>query len=174
MRLLAFCRDPVELPVTIEPEVRMSDLCARCGQALASGAKYCHSCGVSIALAATGEHAIVDFERFFNYGLDLMCLAGTDARFIVVNPAFERALGYTARELVSVSFLTFIHPDDRDATRAEVGSLADGTPTLSFTNRYIHKNGRPVRLHWRAFPEPGTGLIYATARVETDEGHPVP
>ena len=149
----------------------MSDACLRCSHIVPNNAKYCPSCGVSLALAATGEHAIVDFERFFNYGVDLMCLAGTDAKFIAVNPAFERALGYSIKELLAVSFLTFIHPDDRDATVAEVGSLADGTPTLSFTNRYIHKDGHLVRLHWRAYPEPGTGLIYATARVTMDEEH---
>lgn len=143
----------------------MSDRCLRCSNELPAGAKYCPACGVSLVLAATGEHALVDFERFFNYGVDLMCLAGTDARFIAVNPAFERALGYSSKELLAVSFLTFIHPDDRDATVAEVGSLADGTPTLSFTNRYVHRDGHLVRLHWRAYPEPGTGLIYATARV---------
>lgn len=147
----------------------MSDACLRCSQPVPDNAKYCPACGVSVALAATGEHAIVDFERFFNYGVDLMCLAGTDAKFIAVNPAFERALGYSIKELLAVSFLTFIHPDDRDATVAEVGSLADGTPTLSFANRYIHKDGHLVRLHWRAYPEPGTGLIYAVARVATDE-----
>ena len=149
----------------------MSDTCLRCSHSVPDHAKYCPACGVSLALAATGEHAIVDFERFFNYGVDLMCLAGTDARFIAVNPAFERALGYSIKELLAVSFLNFIHPDDRDATVAEVGSLADGTPTLSFTNRYVHKDGHLVRLHWRAYPEPGTGLIYAVARVATDEEH---
>jgi PAS domain S-box-containing protein len=139
--------------------------CLRCLQQLPAGANYCPACGVSLALAATGEHPIVDFERFFVYGIDLMCLAGTDAKFIAVNPAFERALGYTARELLAETFLNFIHPDDRDATVAEVGKLTDGTPTLAFTNRYRRKDGRYVRLHWRAYPEPGTGLIYATARV---------
>lgn len=120
-----------------------------------------------MSLAATGEHPVIDFERFFIYGVDLMCLAGTDARFIVVNPAFERALGYSAAQLVAEPFVHFIHPDDRDATVAEVGRLADGSPTLAFTNRYRRADGRYVRLHWRAFPEPGTGLIYATARLST-------
>lgn len=143
----------------------MSKQCLRCQHQLPRGANYCPSCGVSVALAATGEHPIIDFERFFIYGVDLMCLAGLDARFIIVNPAFERALGYTAAELTATPFLDFIHPDDTDATVAEVGRLADGTPTLAFTNRYRRKDGDFVRLHWRAYPEPGTGLIYATARV---------
>lgn len=151
----------------------MPDACLRCSRSLPENAKYCPACGVSLAAAATGQHAIVDFERFFTYGIDLMCLAGTDAKFIAVNPAFERALGYTAKELLAVSFLNFIHPDDRDATVAEVGSLADGTPTLAFSNRYLHRNGHAVRLHWRAYPEPGTGLIYAVARIAPDdEQHP--
>lgn len=145
----------------------MPDSCPRCQQALPAGANYCPACGVSMSLAATGEHPVVDFERFFIYGVDLMCLAGTDARFIVVNPAFERVLGYSAAELVAEPFVHFIHPDDRDATVAEVGRLADGSPTLAFTNRYRRADGSYVRLHWRAFPEPGTGLIYATARLGT-------
>jgi PAS domain S-box-containing protein len=147
----------------------VSDVCLRCQHPLPVGANYCPACGVSLALAATGEHAIIDFERFFVYGIDLMCLAGTDARFLAVNPAFERTLGYTARELLSDTFINFIHPDDRDATVAEVGKLTDGSPTLAFTNRYRRKDGSYVRLQWRAYPEPGTGLIYATARVSRVE-----
>ena len=143
----------------------MSDTCLRCQHSLPAGANYCPACGCSLALAATGEHPVVDFERFFIYGVDLMCLAGADARFIVVNPAFERALGYSSAELVAEPFLRFIHPDDLDATVAEVGKLSDGTPTLSFTNRYHRADGTYVRLNWRAYPEPGTGVIYATARV---------
>ena len=143
----------------------MPDQCPRCQHALPVAANYCPACGVSMVLAATGEHPTVDFERFFVYGIDLMCLAGSDAQFIVVNPAFERALGFSAAELCSQPFTNFVHPDDRDATVAEVASLSDGTTTLAFTNRYRCADGRYVRLHWRAFPEPGTGLIYATARV---------
>jgi len=152
----------------------MPDACPRCLKDLPAGANYCPACGVSLVLAVTGEHTLVDFERFFVYGIDLMCLAGPDARFIAVNPAFERALGYSAEELLADTFLRFIHPDDRDATVAEVGSLADGTPTLAFTNRYQRKDGTYVRLHWRAYPEPGTGLIYATARIDAAEAPNAP
>lgn len=146
----------------------MSEHCRRCDSPLPADANYCPSCGVSLALAATGEHSRVDFERFFVYGIDLMCLAGVDARFIVVNPAFERALDMPARELLAVPFIRFIHPDDVDATVAEVVRLKDGTPTLTFTNRYRRRDGSYVRLHWKAYPEAGTGLIYATARIAGD------
>jgi len=142
-----------------------SKTCLRCSAAVPENARYCPACGVSLALAATGEHATYDFERFFQYAVDLLCIAGVNGFFLVVNPAFSRALGYSAKELVSRPFVDFVHPDDRDATVAETGELADGSPTLSFSNRYRRKDGRYVWLHWTAYPEPGTGLIYASARL---------
>lgn len=139
--------------------------CLRCGESLAPEARYCSACGVSVALAATGEFPTFDFERFFNYAVDLFCIAGTDGYFKVVNPSFTRALGYSSEELLSRPFVELVHPHDRDATVAEIGHLADGTMTLAFSNRYRRKDGAWVRLNWTAFPEPTTGLIYASARV---------
>ncbi|MDZ4673325.1 MAG: PAS domain-containing protein [Gemmatimonadota bacterium] len=147
-----------------------TSICLRCQAALAAGSNYCHSCGVSIIAAATGEYPIHDFERLFNYAIDLMCIAGTDGYFKIVNPAFKRVLGYTAQELLADPFVGLIHPDDRDATVAEVARLADGSPTLAFVNRYRSKSGGYVTLDWKAFPEPAARLIYATARVIPPRG----
>ncbi len=145
----------------------MNDLlptCERCETALVEQARYCHGCGVSVVAAASGEYTLYNVERFFTYALDMLCIAGVDGYFKRVNPSFERVLGYTARELLGKPFVEFIHPDDRTETVAEVGRLAGGTPTLSFRNRYRAKDGTYKVLHWRALPEPGTGLIYAVAR----------
>ncbi len=123
---------------------------------------------MSIVGAASGEHTAFDLDRFFDYALDLFCIAGTDGYFKRVNPAFERTLGYTARELLSRPFVELIHPDDRPETVAEVGNLASGAPTLSFENRYRCKDGSYRDLQWTSFPEPGTGLLYAVARDVTE------
>ena len=55
-----------------------------------------------------------ELERFFALSLDMLCVASFDGFFTRVNPAFERTLGYTSKELV--------HPDDRAATLAELES----------------------------------------------------
>jgi PAS domain S-box-containing protein len=144
--------------------------CPRCQTSLVSGASYCHACGAWVAVSHHG--GVYDYKRLFDYSVDLLCVAGTDGYFKLVNPAFERELGFTAEELLARPFVELTHPDDRDVTVAETENLASGQPTLSFSNRYRTKDGRWVRMHWTAFPEPGTGLIYASARVQPLEDTP--
>ena len=135
---------------------------------MAGGAIFCQACGIAKTAAATGEYPVYDLERFFNYAVDLLCIAGTDGYLKLVNPAFERTLGFTAEELQARPFAEFIHPEDRSETVAEIGKLASGDPTLSFENRYRCKDGSYRYLHWTSFPEPATGLLYAVARDVTE------
>ncbi len=142
--------------------------CLRCAASLVPDAVFCHSCGVAVAAAATGEFEVYDLDRFFNYALDMLCIAGTDGYLKKVNPAFTKTLGYTASELLQHPFTEFVHPDDRFDTVAEVGKLSTGAPSLSFENRYRCKDGSYRDLHWTSFPEPNTGLLYAVAHDVTE------
>ncbi len=142
--------------------------CPRCGVELSRDARYCQACGVGIAAAVSGEFAVFDLERFFDYAVDMLCIAGVDGYFKRVNPAFERTLGFNVEEMLEKPFVDFIHPDDRPETLAEVGKLASGAPTLSFENRYLCKDGSYKDLSWTSYPEPGTGLLYAVARDITE------
>jgi len=141
--------------------------CLRCQAPLATDARYCHHCGVSVSEAATGEFSPYDLGRFFNYALDLLCIAGIDGYFKLVNPAFERVLGYSAAELLKMPFVDLIHPEDRTDTVAELHKLANGLETLSFRNRFRCKDGSYRELEWTSYPEPATGLLYAVARDVT-------
>jgi diguanylate cyclase (GGDEF)-like protein/PAS domain S-box-containing protein len=123
---------------------------------------------VSLAAAVSGEFALFDLDRFFNYALDMLCIAGVDGYFKRVNPAFTRVLGWSAEELLARPWSDFLHPEDRSETVAEVGQLQGGNPTLSFENRYRCKSGEYKDLHWTSYPEPGTGLLYAVARDVTE------
>ena len=57
-----------------------------------------------------------DVERFFELSLDMLCVADFSGRFTRVNPAFERVLGHSSEELLRQPFISFVHPDDREAT----------------------------------------------------------
>nr|WP_323134656.1 PAS domain S-box protein [Aromatoleum toluclasticum] len=101
-------------------------------------------------------------DRIFDLSLDLICIAGLDGYFKRVNPAFGRTLGWSDEELLSRSFLDFVHADDVEATLAVVDAIAHGQTTIGFENRYRCKDGTWRWLEWKALPQPG-GLMLATA-----------
>jgi PAS domain S-box-containing protein len=109
-----------------------------------------------------------EFRKYFDYSMDMLCIAGTDGYFKRVNPAFERILGWTTEELLSQSFLDFVHPDDVESTVHEIEKLSQGIPTISFENRYRCADGAYRHLLWNSYPEAETGLLYAIARDITD------
>lgn len=108
-------------------------------------------------------------DRFFNLSLDMLCIAGTDAYFRRLNPAFEEILGFTNEELMAAPFLEFVHPDDQAATLAEVGKLAEGQITFDFENRYRCKDGSYRWIAWRSVAVVEAGLIYAIGRDVTEK-----
>ena len=67
----------------------------------------------------------------------MLCIGGFDGYFKLVNPAWQRVLGYTAEELTSSPWLDFVHPDDRDATIREGENLSGGEKVIRFENRYV-------------------------------------
>ena len=60
-----------------------------------------------------------DFELFFHNSLDMMVLIGFDNRFKLVNPSFERILGWKEEEVISKPFQDFLHPDDIERSTAK-------------------------------------------------------
>ncbi|MDX6618621.1 MAG: hypothetical protein QOK36_1007, partial [Gaiellales bacterium] len=109
-----------------------------------------------------------DDDLFFTLSLEMLCVAGLDGFFRRLNPAFEHTLGYTLEELQSQPFVDFVHPDDREATLAEVAQLATGVETISFENRYRCKDGSYVWLAWTTRPSVETGVLYAAAHNITE------
>jgi PAS domain S-box-containing protein len=115
------------------------------------------------------KRAEEEIERFFNLSLDMLCIAGFDGYFKKLNPAWEKALGFTQAELLEKPFLEFIHPEDRDATLTEASKLSEGVDTVSFTNRYACADGSYRWLLWNASPDRELQRIYAAARDITEK-----
>lgn len=111
-------------------------------------------------------------DKFFNMSVDLMIISSMN-KFVKVNPAVSKILGYSEEELLSKSFLEFTHPDDIEITKKEVAKLQTGAPSIKFENRYICKDGSTKWLVWSVFPDVISGLLYAvasdiTAQKETE------
>ncbi len=107
-------------------------------------------------------------ERIFRLSPDLMATASMDGRFLSVNPAFEKTLGFTAEELREAPFINFVHPDDRETTLAQLVELSRGNPAVMFRNRYRCKDGSYRWLSWDCAP-PTDGVLYAVARDVTEQ-----
>lgn len=106
-------------------------------------------------------------RTFFNISLDMFCVAGFDGYFRVVNPAFERVLGYTRQELLETPFIEFVHPDDKALTLA-TASVNTQEPVTHFENRYRCRDGSCKWLAWTAVAASQEELIYAVARDITE------
>jgi PAS domain S-box-containing protein len=123
------------------------------------------------ALKAADEQwrrAEEDLGRFFTISLEMLCIAGFDGYFKLLNPAWETVLGYPVHELYSHPFLDFVHPDDQESTAVEAGRLAEGNVVIQFENRYRCADGSYRWLLWNAVSLPAAGKIYAAASDITD------
>ncbi len=110
--------------------------------------------------------ATAELEHFFNLDLDLLCITDVNGRFLRVNPAWERTLGYGKNELDGLPYVDFVHPEDKEATNQATSRLGRHEAVEGFINRYRGKDGSWRTLEWRA-----TALdqrIYAAARDVTE------
>ncbi len=106
-----------------------------------------------------------ELEGFFALSLDMLCIASTDGRFLRLNPAWKRVLGYEVDELVGVQYLDYVHPDDVASTRRAMGELVDQREVVGFANRYRAKDGTYRWLEWVS--RPMGNVVYAIAHDVT-------
>ena len=109
-----------------------------------------------------------DNARFWELSNDLLGSAGADGYLKRLNPAWSRVLGWTPEELQSRPILDFVHPDDRERSRADMSALqAVGYRSMTAENRYRCRDGSYRTLLWSATWLPEEGVIYATGRDVT-------
>jgi len=100
---------------------------------------------------------------------DLITRVDNEGRLLFVNHAAREIYGLAPQECLGRSAFEFIHPEDREATRAAFGSwLGNGEEVFFHENRQVAADGREHYLAWsihRETDEKGAVLGFAsTAR----------
>ncbi|HEY2200828.1 MAG TPA: PAS domain S-box protein, partial [Solirubrobacteraceae bacterium] len=135
---------------------------------LAAGVLLAGCLGALGLIAGRRAQAQAEADRIFNLSSVLIAVADFNGNFTRVNPAFERALGYSSEQLRSRPYVEFVHPDDRSRTLRAADELARGREVVEFENRYLREDGSVRWLQWSARSVPGEAAIYAAARDVTE------
>ncbi|MDZ4666623.1 MAG: PAS domain S-box protein [bacterium] len=108
---------------------------------------------------------------WFEFSSDLLTLIDEKGYFTLVNPSFERVLGWTPEEMTSKPYIYFVHPDDIEATLHVNKNLIEGGNVVKFENRYLRKDGQYHWLKWDAFimPDKNTSVCVAKDYQKTRE-----
>ena len=91
---------------------------------------------------------------FMQMSSDMFGYIHPDGTFLPLNPAWERALGFTCLELQSRSWIELVHPDDQESSIEAITKLKSADQqSITFENRFQCSNGEFKRLHWTVQPD---------------------
>ncbi len=115
------------------------------------------------------------FRGAFDYAGIGMALVGLDGSWLRVNASLCRILGYSAEELMQLTFQDITHPDDLEADLARVQSLIEGrAESYHIEKRYFHKAGAIVWIRLTASVVRGGQEgepLYFISQIEDITGH---
>lgn len=105
--------------------------------------------------------------KYFSISPDLLCMVNSEGRFVWLNPAWERALGYPLSTLTGSVSYDYVHPEDLAPTISAMHRLRTGQAVLGVKNRYRRADGSWCWLEWRWVADEH-GVIHAIARDITE------
>lgn len=123
--------------------------------------------GSQIGMGIQRKRIQEQFDRFFGISVDMLCVAGFDARLRRVNPAWKTILGFEPARMLGTAFFDLVHPDDRAAAAAEFEKLKSDRTTVSFEVRTRGRDGVYRWIQWTASSEPDEQVLYASGRDTT-------
>jgi len=108
-------------------------------------------------------------KEIFEHSTDMLCIAGYDGYIKFLNPAWEKALGWTSDEFMTKAWIEFVHPDDRNEISEIQQAIRSGQEVSRFEHRYVCKDGCIKWLAWNITQQPERGIVFALVRDITEE-----
>lgn len=123
--------------------------------------------GIDITDELEKDYNPLTSDHFFNHSVDMLCIAGFDGYFKILNPAWSRTLGWSTDELLSRPWNDFVHPDDLERTESVKSEIVNGSEVYAFINRFRCKDGTYKWLSWNSHPNRKHNVMFGVARDET-------
>lgn len=101
------------------------------------------------AVSTESQRMSIESEHRFQFTFEQaavgIAIVGTDGRWLQVNQKLCSIVGYSAAELLPLTYQDITHPDDLNSDLNFAQQLLDGTiDNYSLEKRYIRKDGEPV------------------------------
>jgi PAS domain S-box-containing protein len=109
------------------------------------------------------------FQHAFESDVSGMALVSPDGRYIQVNRAFCKIVGYTEAELLERDFRSITHPDDLPQSVEQQRSLLSGeAESLEAEKRYLHADGSEVWVQLGVSAVRGSdgGVLYLVVQMQ--------
>jgi PAS domain S-box-containing protein len=106
-------------------------------------------------------------DRVWQVSLDMLGVAAADGRWISINPAWTKILGWLPADILGKTSDWLERPEDRHKMRDAVGKLAAPEQTSDFESSFRTREGDYRVLSWTAINV--EGLLYCVARDITEQ-----
>ncbi|TCN53104.1 PAS domain S-box protein [Flavobacterium circumlabens] len=110
------------------------------------------------------QESLQDLGKILDFSMDLICSCDENGKFIWVNKASERILGYRPEELIGRLYIDLLFPEDAETSVHTDFDSSNGGQLPIFENRFRHSNGSTVYLQWSAVWDDVKKMSYYTGR----------
>ncbi|MGB3144244.1 MAG: PAS domain S-box protein [Maribacter sp.] len=111
----------------------------------------------------------VKLEKILDASLDIICTLDEEFRFLSINKAGKKTLGYSSKELLGKKFIEFVLEEDREASIELSKSTILGRKVKNFENRYLHKDGHLISMLWSGNWNNEDKVMYCVGRDITEK-----
>ena len=100
------------------------------------------------------QKARAERDRLWTLSQDMLARADFSGMMSAVSPAWTSVLGWSAAELLTQGYATFMHPDDAASTLEAIERMAATRQPIRYENRIATKDGGWKSIEWTVAPEP--------------------
>ncbi len=119
------------------------------------------------AQLAAANKEIAKRNIHFDRAHDIFLSASFEGFFVDFNDKLVQQLGFSREELLSIPFISLVHPDDVDESEKEIARIAAKGNSENFENRFRCKDDSYVWMQWSVVVY--DNLIYAVGRNITQQ-----